>query len=520
MASCNPFNVIEIIKSEFLSKYPDLIVSPIHNVTETRFAKVLFNQIDEMYQNNLFIEEDTSLFSRNEFQSDSESDNSDFEPDEEFSTLNNVVDNTVAIRVNEYASSHSIGQTAKKFKKSKRVVQNIIERAEKGQTQREKIKIIKKFMMSNFISSRNQYCPVHECHLKSWGLHKANELGLSTFKASRNFINTFKTENRIVSRKVTKYVTNINERNVNIEEIAREFVSNTNELFWNTDVPSCCIFNTDQSRFEYEISTVRTLSNKGERNTLGNVQSIQATTHSYTVQILLSKSGELGDVYICFQERNGTFGPHVRQSISQAQMRFANTYIDCSRSGKMEKRNIVNWVKHVLNKKLGPKNILIQDSFTSQNDFSLYNSNIDNSKQIVIKTIPPKTTYLIQPLDVYFFRQYKLFAKKITEYIKTMAIESDEILRSRDFIIKMHSIIHNQLSSPKFKPMLLYAWSKSGYFMEETYSEFKNVKEISFQIDNEICMNEDCENDTFITCSHCEGYLCYDHLMGSHIHFH
>ena len=39
-------------------------------------------------------------------------------------------------------------------------------------------------------------------------------------------------------------------------------------------------------------------------------------------------------------------------------------------------------------------------------------------KDVDLKIIPPKTTNYAPPLDVYFFRQYKMYAKRRSDFIK------------------------------------------------------------------------------------------------------
>ena len=92
--------------------------------------------------------------------------------------------------------------------------------------------------------------------------------------------------------------------------------------------------------------------------------------------------------------------------------------------------------------------------------------------------IQPKATKYVQPLDVYFFRQFKLFWKRITDYIR--ASESPYKLNDRIFIITMLSFVYNQLCSPQFENMLIYAWQKAGYDVDQRVDSFKNVLDINF----------------------------------------
>ena len=92
--------------------------------------------------------------------------------------------------------------------------------------------------------------------------------------------------------------------------------------------------------------------------------------------------------------------------------------------------------------------------------------------------IPPKATKYVQPFDVYFFRQFKLFCKRITDYVR--ASESLYKLNDRIFIITMLSFVYNQLCSPAFTNMLIYAWQKAGYEVDQRVESFKSVLEINF----------------------------------------
>uniref|UniRef100_T1JUY3 Uncharacterized protein n=1 Tax=Tetranychus urticae TaxID=32264 RepID=T1JUY3_TETUR len=86
--------------------------------------------------------------------------------------------------------------------------------------------------------------------------------------------------------------------------------------------------------------------------------------------------------------------------------------------------------------------------------------------------------------------------RRITDYTRSsLAIEqAEEKLRDRGFIIKMNALVHNQLSAPAYKPMLIYAWQKSGYKVTQEISEFKSVLEVNFANFDDPCVIEQCAN--------------------------
>ncbi len=103
---------------------------------------------------------------------------------------------------------------------------------------------------------------------------------------------------------------------------------------------------------------------------------------------------------------------------------------------------------------------MILDFWTGQKDDLLFES-MTGTKKCNRLQIPPKATQYIQPLDVYGFRQWKIFDRKITDFIELHNINVD--INNRLNIITMHSLIHYQLSSPKFQKMWQYSWYKSRY---------------------------------------------------------
>ncbi|CAF1397795.1 unnamed protein product [Rotaria sp. Silwood1] len=75
-------------------------------------------------------------------------------------------------------------------------------------TRLEKLKQIKEFMFNEFYFKRTiEKEAIRDADLERYAIQKARELNWDEFKASKSFINTFKRENRISSRRYNKIVT-------------------------------------------------------------------------------------------------------------------------------------------------------------------------------------------------------------------------------------------------------------------------------------------------------------------------
>ena len=75
--------------------------------------------------------------------------------------------------------------------------------------------------------------------------------------------------------------------------------------------------------------------------------------------------------------------------------------------------------------------------------------------------IPKKTTSIAQTLDVYFNRQYKAIVRKVHDCIRLG--ELDINISERNNIIKLNSLVYNQVSSQKFENITRYAWLAPKY---------------------------------------------------------
>lgn len=183
-----------------------------------------------------------------------------------------------------------------------------------------------------------------------------------------------------------------------------------------------------------------------------------------------------------------------------------NLYITCSKSGKMDKRTMKEWVHNCVKPILNPPSVILLDSWTGFTDPNIYAEIPVNCQRI---RIPKNTTSLIQPLDVYFFRQYKIFVKQITNRI--IVNEMNIQITSRNEIIKLHSLVYNQLQSDAYQPMLKYPWFKCQY-MDTDPRPFTNVLETSFNVKDIVCNVDQCTDISFVECAHCHDILCFHHF--------
>lgn len=86
-------------------------------------------------------------------------------------------------------------------------------------------------------------------------------------------------------------------------------------------------------------------------------------------------------------------------------------------------------------------------------------------------------------------------------------------LHLRNNIIKMQSLVHNQLSSPRYTNLWKYSWYKSGYINEKP-EYFDNPVDFSFGDTSKThCEIEGCTNIAIIRCGWCKKNLCFKHFF-------
>ena len=357
-----------------------------------------------------------------------------------------------------------------------------------------------------FLNANINKLIVHDIDLKRWAMVKQKEVNLENFKASVQWLRKFKKSNRIVSRKITKLITQVSYNNEGIYQDSQLFVKNNKDLFESSKCSH--IFNTDQSGFNMEMHSGRTLEIKGTKAIERKVQSISSTTHSYTIQPTIAADGTLlSPLFIVLQESGGVFGPIVKKNLFDAR----NVYVAPSKSGKLSKELLKEWFNNIYFTNTPDNSILFVDSWTAYNKQDDLLIMKPQHKTIKILQIPPKTTCLIQPLDVYFFRMWKNFVIRFSDRVILDSLNVN--LYQRNNIIKLQSLVYFQFSAARFKPFIKYSWYKCGYLTERP-EKFQTPVEFCFDSINDTeCVCHDCLEGQFILCSWCEKLLCFHHFF-------
>ena len=376
---------------------------------------------------------------------------------------------------------------------------------EEGGTNADKLAFITEYVLQKFEEACDRRSIVHDMNLRLWALEAKDQVNLPQFKAGKWWIWKFKNVHRIVSRKITTFKTRLTFEDIdNIQNIAESFVSRV-----KLNIPAIGleeVYNADESGFNFEIHSGRTLAKVGVKTIEATVQSVSSITHSYTIMPIISASGRLlSPLYIVLKESSGAFGPIVQETL----FRPVNIYLEASKSGKLTSQHFQTWFSEVYLPNTGSKSMLLLDSWTGHCPSQLEQL-IPQDKEVQFFTIPKKTTGIIQPLDVYGFRIWKNFVRVFSDNV--ILLEQNVNLHSRNEVIKLQSLTHNQLSSPRFKDLFKYAWFKSGY-VETRPNEFVNPVDFCyFRSEKHVPKCSICGMAAFMRCAWCGKYFCFKHF--------
>lgn len=513
----NPKNILQLLQKSFDN--PQYDIESVITDEERSFALHLENLIKDSINTQVFVESYNTLSNDDESVfSDVVAVEEEFENDyEEIVKDNKKVKVTVDIEYKRQAVE--FWHSGKKKNKSLETVQHRFRKVKdkkllyrweaqiiEGGTRIEKLLQISKYVLEQFQKACDKSLPIHDLDLKRWALKARNEVNLSChlFMASTKWVHNFKIRHRIISRKINKFVTKTQLTNKEqLVEEANEFVTRVKSNISLLGEDN--VYNSDQSGFNLETHAGRTLSFKGSLKIECLAQSLNSLTHSYTIQPILSASGVLkSPLLIVLQEPGGQFGPIVQKTMYKAD----NIVAFASTSGKLTSDLAIKWFEDVYLPNAGERSVLCLDSWTGQTEKKF--NNIDKGdKDVKIMTIPPGTTGLIQPLDVYTFRPWKNFLKQFSDLI--LLYGYDVNLHLRNNILKIQSLIHNQFSSPRFRNIFKYAWFKSGYITEKPD---KCETPVNYCFKNcDTCCQFCNDIVAIIRCAWCTKYMCMQHFF-------
>ena len=128
-------------------------------------------------------------------------------------------------------------------------------------------------------------------------MKKARDITDTAFAAADFWLHQLKQRHHICGKKMTKLVTTRQADNAeDIRQSADQFAMQVQKILPKSSLDNA--FNTDQSGLQLELFSNRTLSFEAEYLTLGKVQSINNTTHSYTIQPMITMFGrQIGPLF-------------------------------------------------------------------------------------------------------------------------------------------------------------------------------------------------------------------------------
>lgn len=346
---------------------------------------------------------------------------------------------------------------------------------------------------------------LHDTDIQEFAREINKTLQIPNFNASIRWVQNFKSASRIVSRHITKIISRRTLQNQqSMEQSAQQFVRAIKEMNFEPSL----IVNADQSGFVKEMQSGRSLAPVGVKTVERMVQTVSSTTHSYTVMPMIYADGRLGSkLFVVLQEPKGSFPQRFNYQSE-------NLSIHCHTSYIMTKQLMITWFQECVFTNQMPDNLLlIVDHWSSFRDHETIQSYVPLGKNLQIRNIPAGATPLIQPLDVFFFRFFKGFVRKIHGYV--MAKEVDFQINLRNNILLILELVYHQFCNPIFNSFLLFSWFKAGY-SDQRPEPFLTPIDYCFPIDVvRNCQNPNCANFSFIRCSYCNAYLCFDHFIVS-----
>jgi hypothetical protein len=279
---------------------------------------------------------------------------------------------------------------------------------ERGGSQHQKWKAVDQQVFEEFQRLRADKIPVHDRDLQEIALAAGESLQIPLFSASFSWSFRFKHKHRIVGRKVTRFIGHRARLERGEDEAAiNKFRAKMRPIFVNSSLAQ--ILNADQAGINLEMVEGRTLEMKGAKAVEAQVQRINATTHSFSIQPLISADGVLHEpTLVCFYEPKG-----APAKFDEELSPFTSLKPVWSTSSLFLSDHQVDWLEQ-LEQRLPSGAHLMLDSWGG---FNRAIGNLDEGT-ISVHRIPKRTTSVLQPIDVLFVRPLKVTIRTLSSKIR------------------------------------------------------------------------------------------------------
>uniref|UniRef100_A0A914DYA7 Transposase Tc5 C-terminal domain-containing protein n=1 Tax=Acrobeloides nanus TaxID=290746 RepID=A0A914DYA7_9BILA len=230
-----------------------------------------------------------------------------------------------------------------------------------------------------------------------------------------------------------------------------------------------------------------------------------------SIQPVVSASGRLmSPLCVVF------YIPYKEPAIFQREMsQFPNLKAYSTTSGLFNAEKEMDYFKNTLLRDIDNDSLMLVDSW---NGFQQTIDNPNISRNIKFEVMPKKTTSKIQPLDVFFNRQWKVFMRSLSDKIRRLHMNFT--LSERENIARIISVVHYMFTADRFVPLIIYAWWASGYLIDRPPRNFDTPAQYCLGFQPILkCHKANCNTIGFLRCSHCENVYCFEHTMiDLHVH--
>lgn len=188
---------------------------------------------------------------------------------------------------------------------------------------------------------------------------------------------------------------------------------------------------------------------------------------------------------------------------------YLNLQIYWSKSGLMGSEIAKMWMDEVFLDMAEDESVLIIDSWSGYKQMMTMPQIA--AKNLKIVTLPPGSTSVLQPADVYFNRPFKDFIRKVCCKVRWQ--NNDFILAKRENLLSILDMIWYQCKAPRFEQFLKYAWYRAGYIQEHP-TKFMTPAQFCLEVKGYVkCETESCTKFCFLKYAHCECHFCFNDAL-------